>query len=411
MKHIRIILFAFMLGFITVSFTACSDDDFGPSIFDTTEYPLDRSLYTFPLDTFIKVNFQEPYNMRFLYKMEDIGSDMQKNLVPCSYQQSENLAVLCKYLWYDVYKKIASEAFLKEYSPRIIHVIGSPSYNPSSGTETLGTAEGGLKITLYNANSISPSNLDYMNEYFFKTMHHEFSHILAQNHEYPNDFRLISNGSYNAVDWGDTPDSLALGQGFISPYASSQAREDWVEVIANYIVKDYKTWGAMINTAHYDWETVDGYDVTSFDNAVRLGADRDTLGYVVKVSSYDTNGAPSQYKIVRKVIQRDANSSAVVSDDGTYTYVNSDGLDGGEIILRKLEMAKTWLSTYFSIDLDQLRDEVQKRQFVTDADGNLVTDANGNYINHLTAPLDDDPSRTFLDSLLDEINKYKELQK
>jgi len=399
-----------IVGLLSAGISSCSDDDFGPSIFDTTDYPLDKSLYTFPLDTFIKVNFLEPYNMRFLYKMEDIGSDMEKNLVPCSYSQSQKLAVLCKYLWYDVYKKCAGEEFLKTYSPRVIHVIGSPSYNPSSGTETLGTAEGGLKITLYNANNISPDNLAYMNEYFFKTMHHEFGHILAQNYEYPTDFRLISNGRYNAVDWGETSDSVALGQGFVSPYASSQAREDWVEVIANYIVKDYHTWNAMLNTAHYDWETAD-YDADDFETAVAKGADRDTLGYYKEVSAYDnTTGAASTYKIVRKVVERDANGTAQQNEDGSFIFVDSDGTDGGEIILQKLELAKTWLSTYFSIDLDQLRDEVQRRQFVTDDDGNLKVDSDGNYINHLTAPLDDDASRTFLDSLLDEINKYKSLQ-
>lgn len=407
----KFIFLAIIAAFITAGFTSCSDDDLGASIFDTTEYPLDKTEYTFPLDSFVKVNFQEPYNLRFLYKMEDIGSDVQKNLVPCSYEKSEQLAVLCKYLWYDVYKKLAGENFVKEYSPRIIHVIGSPSYNPSTGTETLGTAEGGLKITLYNGNKIDPANLDYMNEYFFKTMHHEFGHILAQNKAYPTDFNLISTGSYNAVDWGETPDSVALGQGFVSPYASSAAREDWVEVIANYIVKDEKTWTNMMNTAHYDWETKEGYDAAAFDNAVYAGADRDTLGYFVGVSAYNENsGAASQYKIMRKVIRRDADDHAVLDENGKPIFVNNDGQDGQEVILRKLEMARTWLKENFNVDLDAIRDEVQHRQFLTDEKGNFVYDADGNYINHLTAPLDSDPSRTFMDTLLDEVNQYKKLQ-
>ena len=78
--------------------TSCSDDDLGASIFDTVDHPLDRSSATFPLDTFCIENFRDPYNLRFLYKMEDIGSDMQKNLVPASYEKSKELAVLVKYL-------------------------------------------------------------------------------------------------------------------------------------------------------------------------------------------------------------------------------------------------------------------------------------------------------------------------
>lgn len=145
-NKLSILLLAFM-AFITAGFVSCSDDDLGKTIFDTTDYPLDRTAYTFPLDTFIKKNFLEPYNLKFIYRMEDIGSDLQKNLVPANYEKSVELAVLSKYLWYDVYQKIAGDEFIKANSPRIIHVIGSPSYNPTDGTETLGTAEGGLKIS------------------------------------------------------------------------------------------------------------------------------------------------------------------------------------------------------------------------------------------------------------------------
>ena len=107
--------------------TSCSDDDFTASIFDTNpaiDY-LDKSSYTFPLDTFCKKEFLEPYNLKFIYRFEDKGSDMNKNLTPPDYDKSVDLAVLTKYLWYDIYKSLAGEEFLKAYSPRIIHVCGS----------------------------------------------------------------------------------------------------------------------------------------------------------------------------------------------------------------------------------------------------------------------------------------------
>ena len=59
--RINILLLAAMT--VLAGFTSCSDDDFTASIFDTNEYPLDRSQYSFPLDTFLKVNFLEPYNV------------------------------------------------------------------------------------------------------------------------------------------------------------------------------------------------------------------------------------------------------------------------------------------------------------------------------------------------------------
>ena len=64
--------------------TSCSDDDFTASIFDTNAAIdiLDRTSYTFPLDTFCKKEFLEPYNLKFIYRFEDKGSDMNKNLPP-----------------------------------------------------------------------------------------------------------------------------------------------------------------------------------------------------------------------------------------------------------------------------------------------------------------------------------------
>lgn len=409
-SKLKILLFAVMTLIAGNCIVSCSDDDFGPSIFDTVERPLDRSLTTFPLDTFVKVNFLEPYNLRFLYKMEDIGSDLEVNLVPAVYDQSVKLAVLSKYLWYDVYEQCADADFLKIYSPRIIHVIGSPSYNPSSGTETLGEAEGGLKITLYNVNNLDETDIDDLNEMFFKTMHHEFGHILAQNYATPTDFNLLSNSSYNPMDWQNTPDSLAAAQGFVSPYASSQSREDWVEVLANYIVKDVNTWNNLLNTAGYDWETVD-MSATEFNRLVATGGSRDSIGYFYEISANaNSDESEQQWTIQRKVIQRDANDRPILDDDGNIIYLEQDGIDGRNLIQQKLEMVREWLQTNFNIDIDDVRNEVQRRQWLTDADGNFVTGPDGRFINRLTAPLDTDPSKTLMESLLDDVNKYRDLQ-
>ncbi len=415
MKNKFHLLILTTVALFSLSFLSCSDDDFGPSIFDTTEYYLDKSSFTFPLDTFIKVEFLEPYNLRYIYKMEDIGADMEKNLVPASYDKSTELAVLAKYLWYEVYKKCVSDVFLKTYSPRIIHVIGSPSYNPTSGTETLGEAEGGLKITLYNVNHLDVNDINEMNEKFFKTMHHEFSHILAQNYTYPTAFSLISNGVYDPISWQYTADSVALAKGFISDYASSQAREDWVEVIANYIVKDYHWWENMLDAAQYDWESV-VVEASVWDpldaKCNRGEASRDSVGYLDDkdpIATY-SGGVAAQYNVQRKCIQRDADDNPLLSD-GKIVYLSEDIIDGREVILEKLDMCKEWLATYFDADLDEIRDEVQRRQWLTDDNGNFILDSDGNFINRLTSPYDDsDPSITLMDVLLEQVYRYEALQ-
>lgn len=413
MKKLNIFVLM-LVALTTLNITSCSDDDLGETIFPVVSEKLDRSLYTFPLDTFVKVNFLEPYNMRYLYKLQDIGSDMDYNLTPCSYDQCVNLAVLNKYLWYDVYRDVVGAEFLKKYSPRVMHIIGSPAYNPTSGTIKLGTAEGGLKITLFNAESLKPSDLDNLNEYFFKTMHHEFSHILHQNINYPQDFNLISSSFYNVAGWQDTPDSVSLGQGFVSNYASSQAREDWVETIANYIVKDSITWAGMLDGATKSWEVATDVNYAywqSLDEKVKAGkAHRDSVGYYLKDGT-TSGGQVITIQVYRKYIQRNAEGYAVPDANGKIVYLSVVDIAGNEtgkdIILKKLQMCREWLKTNFNYDIDKVRDAVQKKQYLHDSHGYLVKDAQGRPINLLTYQRPD--GTTLMEELRQMVDQYKPL--
>ena len=62
----------FFLGVVIITgvvFSSCSkDDSFTPTIFDTRASVdnLDKSSVTFPLDTFLRKQFLEPYNLRFI---------------------------------------------------------------------------------------------------------------------------------------------------------------------------------------------------------------------------------------------------------------------------------------------------------------------------------------------------------
>lgn len=468
-------LFAALMLAVSVGFTSC-DEEFTDSIFDTSEEVLDRTAYTFPLDTFCKVTYQEPYNLRYLYKMQDISSNMDYNLVPISYDKAIDFAVLCKYLWFESYSKVVGDDFLKTYSPRIIHLYGSPCYNPASNTEVLGLAEGGKKITLMKGNEMNINDIDKLNEQFFKTMHHEFSHILHQNKLYPTAFNLISNGKYSPFDWQNTHDSIAVSTGFITPYGSSGVAEDWVEILANYIVKDSVTWNTMLTCASYDWETVEAAGPDTISNILgnkdlSLQLRHDLVGYITDQTG-DGQGGVASYKMVRKRISRDLASDHIILDNGVNIYlgtapkdtlydengeaildkqgkpktqerdnlgwttrnvadgnyydvaghlvfVNTDGIDGYALINQKLQMVREWAKESFGYDIDALRYEVQHRQYVSDANGNLVTVAGTNgvglptrrYINKLTQPSEWDPSMTTIEYLRQGVLKYKELQK
>lgn len=420
--HVPFFVFLAFLGFTGVM--SCSDDDLGPTIFPTEYKPLDRSLGTFPLDTFITKYMLEPYNMRYIYRMEDVGADMQKNLVPASYEKSVELAILMKYLWLDVYDKLAGEkdVFLKKYAPRIIHVIGSPSYN-DDGSRTVGIAEGGVKITLLETNKLNVNDIDGdygLNNLFFHTMHHEFAHILDQTYQRPTAFDLLSSSLYDAVGWADKHDSVQAALGFVTPYGSSQNREDWVEVMSGYITFDQDRWDQLLSTAKTDWEDVD-FTLDSFNvrypgawseqQRVLAGQqeaytryDRDSVGYLHQLSNYD-------YKLARKVIKRDADGYAMTDENGKCIFDTErwDNIEGDQMILTKLDMVRTWLKTNWDIDLDALRKEVQSRQYVTDGDGNFLRDGRGKFINKLTYPYENDPSKTLFEYLYEEIEEFKKL--
>ena len=417
-----LVLISVVAALGTMSISSCSDEDLGASIYDTKEYPLDRSVYTFPLDTFVKKNFLEPYNLKFIYRMEDVGTDMQKNLVPATYENSVYLAVLTKYLWLDVYAKLAGEGeiFLKKYSPRIIHVIGSPGYN-SDGSRTVGVAEGGIKVTLMEVNRLDVNQIEGsrgLNELFFHTMHHEFGHILDQTSLRPTAFNTISSGLYDAVGWAEKNDSIQAALGFVTPYGSSQAGEDWVEVLACYVTYDQDRWARLLNTAKYDWEEIDfseddykrrypkAYqDYQRGYATLNATINYDTIGYLRQTANYE-------YKLDRKIVARNANDDVAKDADGKWVYSdNSDNIDGEAVILQKLDLVRTWLQENWEVNIDSLRKEVQSRQYVTDSNGDFLRNSRCAFINRLTYVNPAAPEQpTVIDQLLQEVIEYESLQ-
>lgn len=402
--NMKTLLFA-ALAATAVGFTSCSDDDFTDTIFNTdpTQDYLDRTLYSFPLDTFVKAEFLEPYNVKFTYKFEDKASDMNKNLTPARYDKSVDLAVLTKYLWYDVYKDLAGVDFLKVNSPRIINVTGSKNRNVSSGTETLGDASSGVKINLYNVNNLNVEDIDNMNTYFFKTMHHEFAHILDQTYVHPTAFNVLSNGLYDASGWSDAADSLKAGSGFISPYASSAYSEDWAESFAMYVTSDSISYATILGSAEFEWEEIECSSSSEYEKRLSPGCDLDTIGYFKQAASSINN------KIYRRRCLRDANDNVVLGADGKPQWLHTSGVNGKEVILQKIDMVRSYLKTYYSIDLDQLRKTVQERAYVTNADGTFQLDRYGKLVNKFTST--QESGKTLIDELRQQVYKFEELMK
>lgn len=237
-KYIYTLLFA-----ASIVLGACNEDKLDSHSIFNTESP-ERNAF----DTWLLLNYIVPYNIQFNYKYIDKESDNTYNLIPAEYDKCVAMAKLTKYLWIDSYNELLGETFIKTYCPRMIQLIGSKAYN-SQGSVVLGTAEGGLKITLYNVNELDVNNpnIDFLNTWFFKTMHHEFAHILHQTKNYSTDFNLIST-DYQGPSWLNLEsDEIANTMGFITRYASFSPDEDFVEIISNYITHDADYWESVLN--------------------------------------------------------------------------------------------------------------------------------------------------------------------
>lgn len=199
-------------------------------------------------DKWLKTNYIDAFNIDYIYRLKDIEADRSYNHAPADLGQSMRLARVIKHVWLDAYVEVAGIDFMRKNAPAILHVIGSAAWN-EGGTMTLGTAEGGLKITLYLGNWFDIKNIKEMNEYYFKTMHHEFTHILQQTHNYPQEYNTISAADYRPSGWQNRNLEDAAKLGFITQYAGSMAVEDITEVTCCYATYSDEEWKKVYNMA------------------------------------------------------------------------------------------------------------------------------------------------------------------
>lgn len=405
MKSIKYILSsALMMAACTLTLSSCSDDDLGPTIFPDPGSELDSTAYTYKFDKWLQQNYLKPYNLQFVYKMKDISTNMNYNVIPASFQKAEDVAVLAKYMWFDAYEAVAGDGieFLKQNSPRMIHIIGSPAYE-TDGSIIQGLAEGGVKISLYQVNDIDANSYESLNNICFKVMHHEFTHILHQKKTYPTTFNLVSNGKYDGTNWASKNTYVVRSLGFVDPYASSQYREDYAETTALYITYSDEEWAQLLDDASHGWyydsnssrayrycyytnnevsddnikyaSTSEVRDyVTPDDDTVKVAYNtinnsvRYSNNYYMGTAPYTINSDSTAYHDAKG---RPVDAGGYLLDlDGSRIRIpllihdveDTDGVKGNEAILAKLAIIRQWFLDSWNIDLDALHREVQKRQ-------------------------------------------------
>lgn len=377
-------------------FSSCrGGDDFTESIFDTSTPAVDESQATYPFDKWLYDNFVVPYNTEIQYKFNFPATQLSYQLTPADYKKSQLLAHFIKYLFYDVYTKYAGEEFMKKYGPRIFHFIGSKAYSPTTETETLGYASGGVKITLISVNGMkmwtpeseySAIDMETLNKDQFHTMHHEFSHILHQTKSYPVNFGQITPSEYDGRNWQERDSVKSHSLGFITQYGSSATYEDFVETLSCTITDTDCRWMYTIIDACANGGIKEGDKeqvYTLIDSLEIAGLDDSNKPWnkfkILKETCIDSETGEESERFVPDFHQRDAREHS----ENTLTYATEaeftsfrDYLDnwvkadntaetsGMNAILKKLEIATKWYTEKWGLHLFEIRREVKARQNV-----------------------------------------------
>ena len=288
------------------------------------------------LDRYILEKFNNAYNLQIVYRYSE--NDISRNFrytVPPSTAKTLEAVNFLKYMYYDPYNRIAPSGFLQNYSPKQLILIGSHAYS-DTGSRYNGAATNSVKIELtaindrvFNTNS--DAEIKDIDERVLRLIYHESSHLLEQTKVIPPAYERLSAADYKGSAWttawrGET----YLKSGFISAYASDNIHEDFVEMIARYIIYYQKNQCGCpaADTAHDT--NGDGLDDTTYNTWKRAILRK---GYIWEEELTKADGK---------------NNEAA-----DYT--------GKEIILMKIEMVKNYLQREWNIDLDALRTEIHNR--------------------------------------------------
>lgn len=244
MKKLKYKKIAFLL-LITATIVSCNNED-----------PLKESQLDFEqpikteLDNWIGTTYLNPYNINVQYKWNQNTVDNSRYLFPPLVDKVQPALEIVETIWLDSYKTIGGADFVKKIAPREIVLVGGVNLN-SVGTRTLGLAEGGQRVTLFETDYIDKTNRANITE-FIHTIQHEYIHILNQNKPFDEKaWAAITPVGYTA-DWYNynIPESNEIG--FITSYARSNINEDFAETAAIILISSKAEYANFLNNIQSD---------------------------------------------------------------------------------------------------------------------------------------------------------------
>ena len=233
------------------SLSSCSEN-----ALDDTTVVKDSTRPKTAFDQWLHRHYVETYNISLKYRLEDMETDFTYTLAPADLQNSVRLAHIVLHTWLQAYDEVAGIDFTRQLAPKLFQFVGSPAFE-TDNRFMMGQAEGGMKITLFDVNELKLTR-SFLNNSYFQSIHHEFTHILTQTKDYDTDFQKISEGRYEPASWyasGKT-ETYALERGFISTYAMKEYNEDFAETLAFYLVYTPEEWQQKMTTAGTDGSAI-----------------------------------------------------------------------------------------------------------------------------------------------------------
>ncbi len=296
--------------------TSCTEDELS----DVSVITVDQLEKT-ELDKWLDRNYVYPYNIVMKYRYEYNETDAYYYTVPPRYEDAIKMAHIVKYSCVEAYNEVAGVAFTRKYFPKQFYLEGEWHWLANGTGKVLGEAEGGKKIFLMGLNYLDDhlGSIELLNEFFLKTIHHEFSHIMHQTVDYPATFQMVTPSSYVSDKWLDAPYNVGYRQrGFITDYAQQSHTEDFAETLSTYLTVSPEQWEAYLQEGTFKWEN-------------------DTV--------------------------RDADGNPKVDLNGKVQTVQVKvPTPGRDYIEAKLEIVRNYMSDTWNIDIDILRESILRRE-------------------------------------------------
>ncbi|BFM44976.1 hypothetical protein CFS9_36170 [Flavobacterium sp. CFS9] len=196
------------------------------------------------LDKWIGTNFLTPYNINVYYLWNQNLVDNNRYLYPPDVTKVQPAMEVVKKIWIDSYSTLGGADFVKKLAPREFVLVGGTNLN-TNGTRTLGLAEAGQKITLFEVDNLNKKNRADVTE-FIHTIQHEYVHILNQTKPFDQQaWYKLTPGGYT-TSWYTEATATSRNLGFITSYARLNIIEDFAETASTILTSSKAEYDAIL---------------------------------------------------------------------------------------------------------------------------------------------------------------------